>query len=183
MAVPAGMMISPIGMTKSDLSKRGGLAKRNAFTLVELILVMALLALVMGFAAPSLSRSMRARRLAQEAVRFIALTEFARDEAVSRGVPMTVWIDTAAGRFGLAPKTGFIAPGMRLREFALEAPAQMEIAAGGGAAVVTAVEFSPDGTPEPAAIERVRFTAPSEEGIAVVKAGDGWAYTIEKESE
>jgi type II secretion system protein H len=183
MAASAGMMISRIGMRKSDRADRVGCAARNAFTLVELILVMALLALVMGFAAPSLSRSVRARRLAQEAVRFVALTEFARNEAVSRGIPMTVWIDTAAGRFGFAPKTGFTAPGMRSREFAVEEPAQIEIAAGDAEAVVTAVEFSPDGTPDPGAMERVRFTAPSEAGVAAVKTGDGWAYAIEKEFE
>ena len=56
---------------------------------------MALLCVILGVAAPSLSRSMRQRNLTQEAARLLAATEYARDEAISRGVPMAVWIDVA----------------------------------------------------------------------------------------
>src|ERR1051325_1837454 len=104
MAAPAVMTTSRIGMRR-----RNDMAARPApgFTLVELILVMALLATLMALAAPSLSRSMRQRNLSQEATRFVALTESARDEAVSQGVPMVVWIDPVGGRFGMGPKTGY----------------------------------------------------------------------------
>src|SRR5438067_13878805 len=79
----------------------------RAFTLVELILVMAVLATIMALSTPSLSRSLRNRNIEQEAKRFIALTEYARGEAVSQGVPMTIWIDVEAGAFGVEPKAGF----------------------------------------------------------------------------
>ena len=81
--------------------------REGAFTLVELVLVMALLCVILAVAAPSLSRSMHGRNLKQEATRVLALTEYARDEAASQGVPMVVWIDPGAGRFGVKIKPGF----------------------------------------------------------------------------
>ena len=63
---------------------------RAAFTLVELLLIMALLVVVLAVAAPMLSSSMRGHGLNGEAVRFVALTEFARSEAISQGVPMVL---------------------------------------------------------------------------------------------
>ena len=47
---------------------------RHGFTLVELIIVMGLLALAAGIAAPMMARSLRGRNINEEAQRFIALT-------------------------------------------------------------------------------------------------------------
>ena len=77
------------------------------FTLAELVVVMALLAIVAALSVPSMSRSIRARNLRGEAARFVAATEYGRDEAVSQGVPMIVWIDAKAQRYGIEPKAGF----------------------------------------------------------------------------
>ena len=51
----------------------------SAFTLVELIIVMALLAVVVAVAAPTLGRSMRERNLADEMARLLSATEYARN--------------------------------------------------------------------------------------------------------
>ena len=64
---------------------------------------MALLAIVAALSVPSMSRSIRSRNVSGEAARFVAATEYGRDEAVSQGVPMIVWIDSAAQRFGAFP--------------------------------------------------------------------------------
>ena len=63
---------------------------------------------------------MRQRHLSDEAGRFLALTEFARSEAISRGVPMVVWMDLSAGRYGLDPKAGFEAAELQTREYVLD---------------------------------------------------------------
>src|SRR4051812_32393951 len=99
--VPEAMMMSLILMRSDNPTHSSG------FTLVELILVMVLLTVIVGFAAPSLARSMRQRNLAGEAARFLAATEYAREEAVSQGVPMTVWINAETQRFGVEPKSGY----------------------------------------------------------------------------
>lgn len=74
---------------------------RAGFTLVELVLVMLLLAVVLAYAAPTLSRFTDQRTLEDETTRFLALTRFARNEAVSLGLPIVLWIDPLSQRYGL----------------------------------------------------------------------------------
>jgi type II secretion system protein H len=154
-----------------------------AFTLVELILVMALLATVMALSAPSLSRSLRQRHLQDEATRFLALAEYSRNEAVSQGVPMTVWIDPTAQRYGVGAKAGFEGAEARNRDFAVNPDIHFELdkaATNGG--VVDAIEFAPDGTPTLASIDAVRLVDRFESVITVARTSDGWGYEILKEA-
>ena len=78
-----------------------------AFTLIELILVMALLAIVLAVSAPSLSKFFRGRTLASEGRRFVSLTRYGQSRAVSEGVPMMLWIDTRRGAYGLQQEPGY----------------------------------------------------------------------------
>lgn len=71
----------------------GAERRRSAFTLIELIIVLMLLAVILSIAAPSLGAFFRNRSLSDEASRFLAVTEFARQQAMSRGEPMVVWVD------------------------------------------------------------------------------------------
>ena len=153
------------------------------FTLVELVVVMALLAIVAALSAPAMSRSIRARNLNGEAARFIAATEYGRDEAVSQGVPMTVWIDPATQRFGVDPRAGFEGIELRSREFAVNADIHFEMdgaVAGGG--IVQVAEFAPDGVPGTASLETVRLVDRFDSEVIVVRTKDGWGYEIQKET-
>jgi Tfp pilus assembly protein FimT len=78
----------------------------GAFTLVELILVMALLVIVIGTAAPSLSHFFSGRTLDTEANRFVALTRYGQSQAVSEGTPMVLWVDQKVGSYGLRQEAG-----------------------------------------------------------------------------
>ncbi len=73
----------------------------TGFTLIELILVMAILAAVLAVSAPSLGRFFRGRNLDAEAYRLLALTRHAQNRAVSEGIPMILWIDLNQRRYGL----------------------------------------------------------------------------------
>lgn len=73
----------------------------RAFTLVELMLVMALLTIVISVAAPSLGNFFRGRTLDAEARRLLALTRQGQSRAVSEGVPMILWFDTDERQYGL----------------------------------------------------------------------------------
>jgi prepilin-type N-terminal cleavage/methylation domain-containing protein len=154
-----------------------------AFTLVELILVMALLAIVMALSAPSLSRSLRERHLKDEATRFLALTEYGRSEAESLGVPMIVWIDPTTQRYGIEPKAGFEDVDARNRDFTLNPDIHLEfdkaVASGG---LVEAIEFSPDGTPTLSSIDAVRLVDRFDSVFTVARTSDGWGYEILKEA-
>jgi type II secretion system protein H len=152
------------------------------FTLVELIIVMALLAVAAAFSAPSLARSLHQRNLNGEASRLLALTEYARDEAVSQGVPMTLWVDPNGQRFGLEPKAGFEGDDTRAREFALDPDVHFEIdrsASRNG--VADAMEFAPDGAPASSSVDSLRLVDRFDSMITLARTSDGWSYEIVKE--
>ncbi len=80
----------------------------RGMTLIELIAVLALLSMVVGISAPALSPFFRGRRLNEEARRLLALTRYARNQAICYGVPMEIWFDQKTGEYGLRPQTGYI---------------------------------------------------------------------------
>ncbi len=63
-----------------------------AFTLIEMLAVVAILALVMTFALPNTGMLQR-RRLDSESRQLVALLELARQRAVMTGVKHRMWID------------------------------------------------------------------------------------------
>ena len=154
----------------------------SGFTLVELIIVMTLLAIVAALSVPSLSRSMRQRKLDEEATRLLALTEYGRNEAVSQGVPMIIWIDAKAQRYGIEPKAGFDSDDARTREYAMNPDVQVEIdkaAASGG--IVEAMEFEADGALTTASVDAVRLVDRFKSVITISRTTDGWSYELVKE--
>jgi type II secretion system protein H len=147
------------------------------FTLVELILVMAVLAIVMAFVAPTLSRSLRGRALEQEAIRFIAVTEFARDEAISMGSPMNIWIDTTSRRFGVLPADVYAGIDLR-KEYALGSDVEFDALEGALQSDGVAITFRPDGTPSVESITGVRLTDRYDETVSVNRVSNGLGYEI-----
>ena len=176
-----------------------------AFTLIELVLVMALLATLAAIAVPSLSRSLRGHNLDAQADRLLALTEYGRDEAVSQGFPMVLWIDADGGRFGVDTKPGYGSgqENTRAREYALGEDAHFEPVGQGmvsttpaagtsaqgqtnGAAPqgthggVTAAEFEPDGTLDPGSLPGFHLTDRAGESLSVAQTPDAYGYEIVK---
>ena len=165
-------------MRKNDLTAKGG-----AFTLLELIFVMALLATILAFSAPSLARSLRERHLEDEAARFLALTEYARNEAISRGIPMMIWLEPQTGRFAVTPGEGFDDGVARGREYTLGRDIQMELVAGVSARVAaSAIRFAPEGTLDPESVESVRLRDRFKSVLRIDRTEDSWGYEIVKET-
>ena len=104
MGVWAAMMILPIGQ-RPGADVRG----LRALTLIELILVMALLVVVIALLAPTLGNFFRGRTLESEARRFVALSHYARSRAVSEGVPMVLWLDPVQKAYGLVEEFSYSA--------------------------------------------------------------------------
>ena len=65
-------------------------AKSAGFTLLEIMLVIALLAILLGLAAPSFSDFVRNSRITGKANDLLAALNLARTEAIKRHVPVTV---------------------------------------------------------------------------------------------
>jgi len=67
------------------------------FTLVELAIVVAIVAILCRVATPGLSRTAAARALAAQSSEFMSALRFARSEAVKRGMPVTVCASAPGG--------------------------------------------------------------------------------------
>jgi type II secretion system protein H len=84
--------------------------RHSAFTLIELILILALLVIITSFAAPGMANFIRGRALDSESRRLFSLTHAAQGRAVSEGMPMMLWVDEKTGAYGVqeeaAGKTG-----------------------------------------------------------------------------
>lgn len=69
-------------------------SKNLGFTLLELILVMVILSTVLAMAAPSLRGFFGSRKTHDEASRLLALTQYARSQAISEGIIYRLNFDT-----------------------------------------------------------------------------------------
>jgi prepilin-type N-terminal cleavage/methylation domain-containing protein len=152
----------------------------RAFTLVELILVMALLCVIFGLATPALTHSMRGRTLKMEATRLLGVIDFARDEAASQAVPMDVWVDSQSGAYGARPKQGYEDAGAQSKDFTLNRDLHFETAANTKALVdgTYAVEIEPDGTLDPSSQQTLRIEDQNNNGMSVTQTTDGWGYQL-----
>ena len=152
------------------------------FTLVELILVLAILAMMVAFVAPALAKSSRARNLEQEALRFVALTEYARDEAVSQGVEMAIYVDVQAQKYGMEPASGTSGVQSR-KDFTLHEDLHIEPVETKSKKEGRAIIFSPEGTPEVSSVDSITFGDKNGLTRKVEKQTDGWAYELAKEEQ
>ncbi|SPE62643.1 hypothetical protein SBV1_860013 [Verrucomicrobia bacterium] len=91
---------SPI-LQHENIEPRSNCARTRGFTLIELILVMAILTIAVSLAAPTLSHFFAGRALDSEARRLLALTRLGQSRAVAEGLPMELWVDPQSRTYGL----------------------------------------------------------------------------------
>jgi type II secretion system protein H len=105
---PAGPKLSSEGrslvMLAAPERSEGG-RHPSAFTLIELILIMALLVVITSLAAPAMANFVRGRALGSEARRLFALMHAAQSRAVSEGVPIMLWVDQKQNAYGTSQET------------------------------------------------------------------------------
>lgn len=125
----------------------------RGFTLIELVLVLAILAIAAFVVLPSVGRGTEALRLRTEGGRIVALLRDARRQAVTRREPARVALDRTAGAVTLTLGEGS-APSRRV-----EVPGGFHLDAAEGGEAVT---FSPRGT-----AREVHWTLESRDGRRV----------------
>src|SRR5688500_7071552 len=82
----------------------------GGFTLIELIFVLALLAITAVFVAASMGSFFRGRALNFEARRMLSLTHYAQSRAVAEGVPIVLWLNPADATYGVTIQSTFNDP-------------------------------------------------------------------------
>ena len=100
----------------------------RAFTLIELILVMALLVIVIAVTFPSMQRFFRGRTLESEGRRFLTLTRYGQTRAVAEGIPMTLLVNPVDGTYGLEAQKGFLDKDDKAVEYTVDEKLDVEIA-------------------------------------------------------
>lgn len=171
-------------------------APRRAFTLIELILVMALLAIAASLSAPRMASFFRGRALDQEARRLLSLTHYGASRAAAEGVPVRLWIDVSTGSYGLETEAGFARTSERLIEYQIDQDLTIETQAPADAIPyeeVTAARpagttrdgilFLPDGLIDPSSVSRVTVRQADEGALCLVPTSNGLAYELVHESE
>lgn len=135
----------------STIQRFNGSTKKCAFTLVELILVLALLVIATSLAAPALANFVRGRALDSEARRLAALMHAGQSRAVSEGAAMMLWIDEKSGRYGLEAETSGQNGDAKAENLTLDSTLAIAVQNVGAATPATfknlpAIKFLADGT-------------------------------------
>ncbi len=162
---------------KRNLSDKG-------ITLMELIFVMALLATVMAIATPTFSRFFGGRTLEEESRRFLALTRYARSEAISRSVMTELWIDPSSGRYGLNSQEKSVSNNAWPLEFSLADGLRFYV----DESVLqenrkVTILFWPDGSIDGESLQEVCIQRDEEDNIRIMQADFGMGYFIEDTSD
>jgi prepilin-type N-terminal cleavage/methylation domain-containing protein len=113
--------------TPPGLCARPPLRPQAGFTLIEMILVMALLVIGVSFIAPHLAGFFRGRTLNSEARQLISMMHNGQSRAVSGGVPVTLWFDIQNKKYGLEEEPGFNDKDPDAVEFPLNENLRIEI--------------------------------------------------------
>jgi type II secretion system protein H len=196
-------MRPPTGHRSSGGALRFAQRAWCGFTLIELILVMALLTVVISLTAPRLSRFFHGRTLDSEARRLLALTRSGQSRAVSEGVPIDLWVDTQEGTFGLEAERSYDANDPKALDFELDSGLQLEVVTKTAAPVITAtmnrsqqasiasvqrvnlvhaslptIRFLPDGSIGEGSPQKLHLTSTDGGSLWLAQSRDGLSYEI-----
>jgi type II secretion system protein H len=159
--------------------------ERCAFTLIELILVLALVSIAISIVAPSLSNFFRGRALDSEARQLLSLTHAGQSRAVSSGFPILLWIDSPGRAYGLVEETGkTTGPGAdpRAQDFAFDEKFQVEAVNASPLPVngrsLPAIRFLPDGTVDENSAMTLRLAFEGGGTLWLVAATNRLSYEI-----
>jgi type II secretion system protein H len=153
------------------------------FTLIELVLVMALLVVAVSVTAPTLSRFFRGRTLDSEARRLLSLTRAGQSRAVSEGVPALLWIDSPQNAYGLESENASRTGDPRAEDFSVADSLRVDavdatpISVGGRK--LPAVRFLPDGTIDDSSPSTLRLAGTDGTILWLVEETNHMTYAIQ----
>jgi len=170
-------------MTLRIGARRNNCRARAGFTLIELVLVMAILIVVLSISGASLTSFFKGRSLESEGKRFLALTRYAQNRAISEGLPTTVWINEKEKKYGIETAPGFVEVDEDSEEFTLGRDLEIEVAwpvsgapRRSGNEVV--LNFSPDGFFNQTNPEQIVIKEPKGEEVLIAPSRNRLYYEI-----
>lgn len=140
---------------------------------------MGVLATFAAVVVPNLSGFLKGRDLAHEGRRFVALTQFARSEAISTGVSQILWMDPRSGRYGLREAPGFSRTTNSTRVYPLNEKLEFELDANAARAFGEfAIRFLADGEIEEGSVTNVAIARVDEERLWIALSTNGFHFEI-----
>ncbi len=135
----------------------------DAFTLIELILVLALLVIITSLAAPPMANFIRGRAMDSEARRLMALMHAGQSRAVSEGMPMVLWVDEKQGAYGLQAETTGKTGDPKAESLPVDSTLQIAVPTTGLSAPtifnnLPAIRFLADGTVDESSPQKLQLT-------------------------
>jgi type II secretion system protein H len=157
--------------------------RRCAFTLIELIFVLALLVIITSIAVPRMSGFIRGRALDSESRQLMALMHAAQSRAVSEGMPMMLWIDASGGQYGLSEETSGKEGDAKAETLTLDGTLKIAALNTGTGESTTfgnlpAIRFLPDGTVDEGSPQTVQLADQDGFGRWLVEASNRTGYEI-----
>ncbi len=158
-----------------------GLRRGRAFTLIELILVMGVLAVLVGIVVPVMSGFFRGQDIAQEGKRFIALTQYAQSQAISTGIPQTLWVDAQQRAYGVREAYGYSVETNESKVYWLGKDLLLELdatAVPNGVSSDIGIYFQPDGLISEGSITNLVIEHPEHERLYIALGTNGLGFEI-----
>jgi type II secretion system protein H len=155
----------------------------NAFTLVELLLVLTLLVVITSLVVPAMSNFIRARAVDSETRRLFALMHAGQSRAVSEGLPMMLWVDEKQGAYGLTAETPPSGGDPKAENLTVDENVQIAVLNVGATALTTfqnlpAIRFLADGTIDENSPQTLRLADAKGNALWLIEANSHMGYEI-----
>jgi type II secretion system protein H len=155
----------------------------RAFTLIELILILALLVIITSLVAPAMQNFIRGRALDAEARRFISLTRGAQSRAVSEGMSIMLWVDEKSSTYGVEEETPDKNGDTKAETLTLDDTLQIAVLTTGAGAQTTlhnlpAIKFLADGTIDENSPQTLQLTHADGGVLWLVESRNRMGYEI-----
>lgn len=159
----------------------------RGFTLLELVLVLMLIGIVLGMAAPSLRGWARGSKLRDASDQFVSVARYARSQAIATGQTHRISINSEGTGYELLIQSGeeFTAPeggigpefelleGLQIRLVQRSPEADARIAQGGSSDAT--IDFFPTGRVE---VAQVRISGPENDGFDILCATPSEGFRV-----
>jgi len=157
--------------------------RHEAFTLIELIFVLALLVIITSLAAPAMAKFIRGQALDSESRRLIALMHAGQSRAVSEGMPMVLWVDEKNGAYGLQAETTGENGDPKAENLTVDSTLQISVLTVGLTAPTTfknlpAIRFLPDGTVDENSPQTIQLTDSAGFSRWLIESSNRMGYEI-----
>ncbi|MGA2543111.1 MAG: prepilin-type N-terminal cleavage/methylation domain-containing protein [Verrucomicrobiota bacterium] len=165
----------------------------RAFTMVELVIVMTIMVIAVGVAAPSFKAFLQGSNLENEARRFLSLTRFGAGRAVAEGLPVDLGINVKQNKYWLAAVGGYTETKTNVSWFMADNNVQMLVSQSFGAltqsnfwtpsvmrgASLPIIRFQPDGFVSETSPQIIKFRQASGPEIWIVQNPNHLRYDLQ----